>query len=126
VLYRRLRAEGFAPWMDIEDLLAGQDWKREITIAVENSDAVIVCLSPTANKKKGFVQAERKLALEIAAQQPAGTIFLVPLKIGACELPEELKKLHAVDLTIDRNYEMLLRSLRVRAESLRKRFIAAA
>jgi hypothetical protein len=126
LLYKRLRAEGFAPWMDIEDLLAGQDWKREITIAVETSDAVIVCLSPTAIAKKGYFQAERKLALQVAALQPAGTIFVVPLKIEGCELPEDLRELHAVDLTTDRSYEVLLRSLRARAESLRERFLASA
>ena len=124
-LYRRLRAEGFAPWMDKEDLLGGQNWKRQITAAIETSDAVVVCLSPIAIKKIGYFHTEVKLALEVAARQPPETIFLVPLKIEGCELPQELNTLHAVDLRRDRNHEMLLRALRARAESLRETWLAS-
>jgi len=126
LLYRRLRAEGFAPWMDVEDLLGGQDWKREITTAIETSDAVIVCLSSISIAKKGYFQAEMKHALEVAKTLPSGTIFVVPLKIEGCELPNELSDLHAIDLTNARSHEDLLRALRARAESLRERFLASA
>ena len=36
-LYQRLKAEGFAPWLDEEDLLPGQNWKRVIPRAVAES-----------------------------------------------------------------------------------------
>ena len=31
-LYKRLRAEGFAPWMDIEDLLPGMDFNLDYSL----------------------------------------------------------------------------------------------
>jgi hypothetical protein len=36
-LYARLKADGFDPWLDTENLVAGQDWRREIEIAVRTS-----------------------------------------------------------------------------------------
>jgi len=52
-LYHRLRAAGFDPWLDEENLLPGQDWQLEIPQAVRSSDAVIVCLSTRAVTKRG-------------------------------------------------------------------------
>ena len=44
-LYQRLKQDGFAPWLDEEDLLPGQDWRHEISVAVRACSAVVVCLS---------------------------------------------------------------------------------
>ena len=65
-LYQRLRADGFEPWLDEEDLLPGQDWQREIPKAVRNSDVVIVCLSRDSITKRGYVNKEIKVALDVA------------------------------------------------------------
>ncbi len=67
-LYHRLRADGFGPWLDEEDLLPGQKWQREIPKVVTASDVVIVCLSNAALTKAGFVQEEIKFALDVAEQ----------------------------------------------------------
>jgi len=50
-LYKRLRADGFKPWLDEEDLVGGQDWDPEIRKAVQNSHLFIVCLSRTSAGK---------------------------------------------------------------------------
>ncbi len=84
-LYQRLRADGVAPWLDEEHLLPGQDWHLEITKAVRSSHVVIVCLSSTAISKTGYVQKEIKHALDVADEQPEGTIFLIPLKLSRCQ-----------------------------------------
>jgi len=117
-LYRRLRISGFAPWLDEEDLLPGQDWPLEIPKAVRSSDAVIICLSSRAITKAGYVQKEIKYALDVADEQPEGAIFLIPLRLEECEAPERLQRWHWVDFFQDRGYERLLRALRTRAESL--------
>lgn len=92
-LYHRLRADGFEPWLDEEDLLPGQKWQREIPKAVRASDVVIVCLSNTALTKAGYVQEEIKFALDIADQQPEEAIFLIPVRLEACDVPERLQGL---------------------------------
>jgi len=117
-LYRRLRSDGIAPWLDEEDLLPGQDWELEISKAVRSSDAVIICLSRRAITKAGFVQKEIKDALDVADEQPEGAIFLIPLRLEECEAPERLRRWQWVDLFRETGYERLLRALRARAESL--------
>ena len=117
-LYRRLRSDGIAPWLDEEDLLPGQDWPLEIPKAVRSSDAVIICLSSRAITKAGYVQREIKYALDVADEQPEGAIFLIPLRLEECEAPERLRRWQWVDLFQRPGYERLLRALRARAESL--------
>src|SRR6185369_16999509 len=80
-LYQRLNLDGFNPWLDEESLLPGQNWEREIPIAVRNSDVAIVCLSKSSITKKGYVQKEIKYTLDVADEQPEGTIFIIPLKL---------------------------------------------
>src|ERR1041384_8722341 len=87
-LYIQLQTDGFAPWLDEEDLLPGQDWQLEITKAVRASDIVIVCLSQTSTTKSGFVQKEIKFALDVADEKPVGTIFLIPLRFENCDVPD--------------------------------------
>ncbi len=114
-LYRRLRADGFAPWLDEEDLLPGQDWEREIRRAVRAADVVLVCLSAHSVTKRGFVQKEIRLALDVADEQPEGTIYIIPARLEECEVPDRLRPLHWVDLFEPRGYERLLDALRRRA-----------
>ncbi|MBP7687715.1 MAG: toll/interleukin-1 receptor domain-containing protein, partial [Thermoflexales bacterium] len=89
-LYQRLRADGFEPWLDEEDILPGQDWKREIPKAVRESDIVLVCLSKHSINKEGYVQKEIKVALDVAEEKPDDVIFLIPVKLEECDVPERL------------------------------------
>ena len=89
-LYQRLCDEGIDAWLDEEKLLPGQDWQREIPKAVRASDVVIVCLSQNSITKAGYVQKEIKFALDVADEQPEDTIFLIPAKLEACEVPGRL------------------------------------
>jgi hypothetical protein len=116
VLYQRLKKAGFKPWLDEEDLLPGQDWQSEIPKAVRAADAVLVCLSRAAVSKEGYVQKEIRLALDAADEKPEGTIFLIPVKLEECSVPERLSRWHWVHNTAD-GFEKLLRALRARAES---------
>jgi len=117
-LYHRLRAAGFDPWLDEENLLPGQDWQLEIPQAVRSSDAVIVCLSTRAVTKAGYVQKEIRYALDVADEQPEGAIFLIPLRLEECEVPQRLRRWQWENLFEERGYERLLRALRARVKSL--------
>src|SRR6266699_5595951 len=86
-LHKRLAADGFAPWLDEEDLVAGQEWEKEIPRAVRESDVVVVCLSSAAVNKRGYVQKEISFALDVAEEQPEGSIFLIPAKLENCDVP---------------------------------------
>jgi hypothetical protein len=117
-LFRRLRDDGFDPWLDEENLLPGQNWEQVIASVVRAVDVVTVCLSRESINKKGFVQKEIKFALDVADEQPDGTIFLIPIKLEECDLPERLRHLHAVSLFQERGYERLKSALEERVRSL--------
>jgi hypothetical protein len=117
-LYKQLRAEGVEPWLDEEDILAGDDWDSAIRGAVRRSDAVIVCLSRGSVTKAGYVQKDIKHILNVADEQPEGTIFVIPLKLEECEIPERLSRWQWVNFFEEHGFDRLMRSLRKRAESL--------
>lgn len=117
-LYQRLRADGIDAWLDEENLLPGQDWQREVPRAVRQSDVVIVCLSRGAINKKGYVQKEIKIALDVVDEQPEETLMLIPLKLEECNTPERLGRWQGVNLFSATGYERLMKALRFRADSL--------
>ncbi len=118
-LYQSLSNEGWiVPWLDEESILPGQNWREEISKAVRNSDVVIVCLSKTSISKEGFVQKEIRDALDIADEKPEGTIFIIPVKLEHCQVPDRLEKWQWVDYSSPKGYERILRSLDIRLKSL--------
>jgi len=117
-LYRRLCSDGIAPWLDEEDVAPGQSWQLAIEDAVRSSDVAIICLSSRPITEAGYVQKGIMYVLDVADEQPGGAIFLIPLRLEECEVPERLRKWQWVDLFREAGYERLLRALRERAESL--------
>jgi outer membrane protein assembly factor BamD (BamD/ComL family) len=117
-LYQRLVQDGVDAWLDKAKLLPGQDWGLEIPKAVKESDVVIVCLSKGSVTKEGYVQKEIKIALDAASEKPEGTIFLIPARLEECDVPSQLGLWHWVDLFEPDGYELLMRSLRLRAERI--------
>ncbi|HKV42216.1 MAG TPA: SUMF1/EgtB/PvdO family nonheme iron enzyme [Blastocatellia bacterium] len=119
-LYGKLFAGGFKPWLDEEDLLPGQEWANEIPKAVRASDVVLVCLSPYSINKQGYVQKELKFALDVADEQPEGTIFVIPVKLEECDVPDRLSRWQWVNLYEDRGYDRLVKSLEHRSAELKR------
>lgn len=112
-LYRRLLADGASPWLDEEKLVPGQDWELEISRAIRQSDVTVVCLSRSSVEKRGFVQREIRVAMRTAEEMPRGSIFVIPARLEPCDVPEELRHLHWVDLFDPKGYSLLLRALRI-------------
>jgi hypothetical protein len=110
-LYRRLSEDGIKCWFDEEDLLPGQNWKYEIRRAIKRSKFVLACLSTASISKTGYVQKELKYALDVADEQPEGGVYLIPVRLEECDVPDRLTDFQWVDLFEDRGYEQLLRSL---------------
>ena len=110
-LHRQLRDDGFNPWFDEHDLLPGQEWQLEIPRAVRSSAVVLVCLSQTSVNKAGFVQKEIKYALDVADEQPEDAIFIIPVRLEQCNVPERLGKWQWVDLFENDGYERILKAL---------------
>lgn len=110
-LVSRLSADGFDPWFDEERLLPGQDWEFEISAAVKNSDAVVVCLSMVSVEKVGYVQKELRRVLDVAEFRPEGRIFVIPVRLEHCPVPERLSHWQYADLFAENGYKRLREAL---------------
>jgi formylglycine-generating enzyme required for sulfatase activity len=122
-LYQKLSAEGWIdPWLDEEKLYPGQDWNLEIEKAVEAADAILVCLSNNSITKEGYVQRELRIVLDYADFKPEGTLYIIPMRLEACEPPRRLRPWQYADYFPetgrDRAYQRLLISLQMRAQGL--------
>lgn len=118
-LYKLLmRENNITPWLDEKDILPGQDWDFEINKAIRETDVVIVCCSRHSINKEGYVQKEITRALNIADEKPEGTIFIIPIKLEECEIPQRLSRWQWVNLFDVNGYEFLLRSLQLRAQKI--------
>lgn len=111
-LYQKLLREGFRPWLDVEELIPGQDWEYEIRQAIESSDVVVVCLSESSITKTGFVQKEISIALDAAERRPEGEIYLIPTRLEPCSIPRRLSRWHRVDLFDSDGYGRLTEAIR--------------
>jgi len=119
-----LKAESWIdPWFDEEDILPGQMWEASVVEAVHQSHAVIIFLSSIAVRTEGFFHKELKLALDAAAEKPDGTIFIIPIRLDVCDVPDRLLPYQYVDYFGDdehkkRVYTSLIKALKIRAENL--------
>jgi hypothetical protein len=111
-LYTRLKRDSIDPWLDKENLLPGQNWESEIHSAILQCDVVVVCLSREFNKHNGFRYEELKLALKKASVLPTEVIFIIPVRLEKCDMPDSLRHLHRVDLFEEDGYKKLLQALR--------------
>lgn len=117
-LYHRLRGDGFAPWFDEEDLLVGQHRRSETMKAVRDSDVVLVCLSEASVTGTGQLHRHIKQALDVAEEQPEGTIFVIPARLEPCDIPDRLAQVRGIDLFEEGSYEQLMKALRFRESTL--------
>lgn len=118
-LSNRLKIQGFIdPWIVYEQILPGQEWDIEIKKAVRGSHVVIVILSRKSTTKEGYIQKEIKFALDIADEKPEGTIYIIPVKVEECNVPQRLQKWQWFYLNNDADFGKFLRSLKTRAEQI--------
>lgn len=114
-LYDRLLADGFDPWFDEENLLPGHESTYQITQAVRDADVFLACLSPHAISTTGHLNKQITIALDIADEQPQGRMFIIPVRLEPCAIPDRLSRWHVANLYEKRGYERLRRALHARA-----------
>lgn len=111
-LCRRLERDGnIELWRAHKSLEPGQLWINEIERVLPQSDGVLVCLSDEfANP--GFKNKELELSLQLAKQKPVGSVFIIPLRMEPCPVPDSLMAFTHLDLFRRGAYCRLLRGLR--------------
>jgi hypothetical protein len=97
-MYGSLKGLGYKPWLDKNDLLPGQRWRVEMPNAIRASDYILICLSKNSVAKRGYVQNEFKLALDVLRDIPDGTIYAIPVLLDDCPIPAQFSDLHWCNL----------------------------
>ena len=122
-LYQDLRRCGVEPWLDLEDLPVGSNWKREIGLTIRNSKFVLVLLSENSISKKGYAQKEIREAVDVLDEHPESEIFIIPARIDQCEpASRRLADLNWVDLfpSYEKGFEKIMLTL-VRDHEIQQR-----
>lgn len=117
-IYSMLKQDKVIPWLDEVDILGGQNWDLEIRRAVRKSDVILVCLSSSSVGKESYIQKEIRFALDIADEKPEDTIFIIPIRLDDCEIPESLRKWQWIDYRQSDWHTKMIHALRERAHSL--------
>jgi hypothetical protein len=112
-IYRKLVSDGFAPWLDECDILPGQRWDAEIKRAIRSAALVLVFLSRTSVAKRGYVQKEFKLAVEISQEFPDDQVFVIPLRLDECHVPNLFEHLQWMNYYDSGGYGRLLQAIRI-------------
>ena len=112
-VYDSLKAEGFNPWLDTRDIMAGQDWSEVIGQSIRNADCMLVFISRHSVSKRGYVQREIRSALSELAALPPGASFLIPVRLDDSEPPETLRHIQYVDFFEPTGWNDLLKALRM-------------
>lgn len=107
-----LRAEGIRAWIDIDELQPGENWELGIRKAIRTCRFILVLLSPRSVMKRGYVQKEIREALDIADTMPEEQVYIVPVRIEDCLVPDRLKRWQWSDLFDESAKVRLIQSLK--------------
>ena len=86
-------------------------WECEIRQAIKTADIFIACLSTQSVNKRGVFQKELKYAFDVLGEFPEGHIYIIPVRIDDCFVPDGLKPIQYVDWFRPNARSMLLQSI---------------
>lgn len=110
-LYEDLERAGCEPWIDKKKLLPGKRWRLALRKAIKTSDFFLACLSTKSVSKIGSFQTELKEAYEVLKQYPSENIYLIPICLEKCDVPEELEEHNWVNLFEPEGFTLILQAL---------------
>lgn len=96
--YHKLFADNLKPWMDVHNIPPGYEWANLISNTIRKSRFFLVFLSNKSVNKTGFIQKEITDALKVVETQPEGQVFVIPVRLEECDVPERIAKWHWIDI----------------------------
>jgi hypothetical protein len=109
-----LTSVGIRPWIDVRQLSTGANWELGIKKAIRECPYILVLLSPRSVGKRGYVQKEIREALDIADTVPDDEVFILPVRLESCVVPDRLKKWQWCDAFRPEERQRLLHFLKSR------------
>lgn len=98
-LAARLEAEGYQPWIDIDQFLGGEPVWSTIEEIIRDHAAIVISIMSNSSYKKPGVLDEMALAVT-TRQRLASEVFLVPVRLDDLpfgDFPVQIVRLNAVD-----------------------------
>lgn len=107
-----LRSQGVEPWLDRQDIVAGDEWLPQIETAISRAEFMLVFISQ-ASLQSRWVKREYEAAFE--SQAKARGTRLIPVLLEQVQLPPFLSKIQHVDFSQSyfEGMQQLLRALEV-------------
>lgn len=112
-IYQKLTVAGFKPWMDIKDLLPGEEWSIAIPKAIRSSDFFLAIFSKESVGKRGYLQRELKHALDIWEEMLEDDIYFIPVRLDECDIPDQFRRFQWLDLFDSNGYPKLIKAISV-------------
>jgi hypothetical protein len=109
--HRRLLARGITVWMDVENILGGEDWRTAIRNAIRGSQLMLIFLSRKVVAREGYLQYEILEALDESRRKPPGQIFLIPVRLDDCAIHPRLEPFQCASLATEHARKRLLRQI---------------
>lgn len=106
-----LKSAGLEVWFDKEKLLAGQDWESEITKAIKQCSLFLVNISSNSLERRGVYQKEIRIALEVAQTIPPSQLYMMPVRLNECDIPDHLTRYHVLPLFEEGGPDVLIKSI---------------
>jgi hypothetical protein len=111
-IYRKLRKAQFDPWLDVEDLPCGAEWKPAIEHELQDADLMLVLLSEESITRNGFLQHEILEALKVSTNKAPGRLYLLPVRLEQCAIHQRLAGFNHIDLFEDSGWKRLMIQLK--------------
>jgi hypothetical protein len=110
-LYQQLLNKDYSPWMDDKQLIGGERWNNRLEREIRRSHFFIACLSKASVGKRGVIEKEREIALEIQEIFPDNVPYLIPALLEQCDVPPHLSHLQWVNLYETGGIDRLCRAI---------------
>lgn len=111
-IYRKLRTAGFNPWIDTQNIVPGELWEQSIRKAIRKADFFFACISKNSIIKQGMIQKETKTALSVWEELLENDIYLIPIRLEDCPVPEPLKRFQWINLFEQDGWDKLFAGIR--------------
>ena len=82
---------GFAPFLDLHDIAAGEDWQERLAGLIQSADTMVYAISPQAVRSKVCAWEVDK-AISLGKR----LIPIVALPVNDADVPEPLKRLNYI------------------------------
>jgi serine/threonine protein kinase len=125
-LSKQLAGPNVDIWTFGNKFTPGQRWPGIIQKMIRQADIFIACLSNNFINKLSYAHREIEFALQIAKSRPEEQIYIIPLRLDTCDVPEQLRVWQWVDYFDGSEPARLIQTLRERADEVARNDKAAS